>query len=118
MMRQKSFDTCGVIALTVWSWPLLRACPVEGLQEAREPEQVGAPERGQPGPEHHRRVGRDDIRPRRRQRAQLIALVEEPDAILAPVVPKIEEFVLPTAPGMEWVGDPEKSLPFGATGCN
>ena len=28
------------------------------------------------------------------------------------------KFVLPTIPEMEGVGDPEKPLPFGATGCN
>ena len=97
---------------------MLRACPVEGLQETHEPEQVGVPERGLARPEHHRRVGRDDIRPPRRQRAQRIVPVEEPDPILAPVVAEIEKFVLPATPRMERVGDPEKSLPFGATGCN
>ncbi len=116
-MRQNQLYSSGRISLTPSSWSFLPLRLVECPQQVRQPQQVGGLEGRPPSRHDDGWIRRDNIRPRRRQRVELVVLVEEPDPVLAPIVPEVEQLKLAAMPGVKWVGDAEKSLPFWATGC-
>jgi hypothetical protein len=98
--------------------PLVRQLRIEGADERDQLQEILQARGAAPGSDQDERIRRGIIGPGRGQGAETLAVVEEPDAVLAPVVAVVEQLEAPPVPRVEGVSDGDDLRPVALTGCS
>ena len=113
-LRQKLPDMCGIIYFTLSNAPR--------FDQARD--QIGQRQKihhakQRPALAHDRlQIGRDDVRPLSRHRAEAILVDTQQEPRPVAVVPLADADELPSAERVKWVGDAHKTLACVRSVCS